>query len=230
MICRVGRVVQRNTVPAGGKGDGIPAPRRLGDGQAFKVSTPADESRTGVTESGSKIRRRLPFVTAIRRSVRSLILPRPGRPRPAPRTPDTATMTDRRTRANAIRALSMDAVQQANSGHPRRAHGHGRPRRGPLARPPRPQPGQPSLGESRPLRAVQRPRLDAPVLAPAPVGLRPADRGADELPPAALEDPGAPRARAHARRRDDDGAARAGAGQRRRHGARRAHARRPVQP
>ena len=27
-------------------------------------------------------------------------------------------MTDRRTRANAIRALSMDAVQQANSGHP----------------------------------------------------------------------------------------------------------------
>ena len=27
-------------------------------------------------------------------------------------------MTDHRTLANAIRALSMDAVQQANSGHP----------------------------------------------------------------------------------------------------------------
>ena len=31
--------------------------------------------------------------------------------------------------ANAIRALAMDAVQQANSGHPGRAHGHGRRRR-----------------------------------------------------------------------------------------------------
>ena len=28
------------------------------------------------------------------------------------------TTVDRRTKANAIRALSMDAVQKANSGHP----------------------------------------------------------------------------------------------------------------
>ena len=32
--------------------------------------------------------------------------------------PQTAGLTDRRTLANAIRALSMDAVQAANSGHP----------------------------------------------------------------------------------------------------------------
>src|SRR5688572_20314170 len=36
---------------------------------------------------------------------------------PAPQVGNTA-MTDRRTLANAIRALAMDAVQQANSGHP----------------------------------------------------------------------------------------------------------------
>ncbi len=43
-------------------------------------------------------------------------------------------MPSRRERANAIRALSMDAVQKANSGHPGRPDGHGRYRRGPLAR------------------------------------------------------------------------------------------------
>lgn len=34
-------------------------------------------------------------------------------------------MATRQDLANAIRALSMDAVQKANSGHSRRTHGHG---------------------------------------------------------------------------------------------------------
>ena len=39
--------------------------------------------------------------------------------------PDTASL-DTQTMANAIRALAMDAVQKANSGHPGRADGAGR--------------------------------------------------------------------------------------------------------
>ena len=45
--------------------------------------------------------------------------------------------------ANAIRALAMDAVQQANSGHPGAPHGHGRHGRGPVGSPPQAQPHQP---------------------------------------------------------------------------------------
>ena len=60
----------------------------------------------------------------------------------------------------------------------RRADGHGRHRRGAVGPPPAPQPGQPALGRPRPLRAVERPRLDAAVCAAAPDRLRPADRGA----------------------------------------------------
>ena len=74
----------------------------------------------------------------------------------------------RRELANAIRALSMDAVQQANSGHPGRADGHGGHRRGAVARFPEAQPGQSALVGPRPLRAVERPRFDAAVFAAAP--------------------------------------------------------------
>ena len=35
-------------------------------------------------------------------------------------------MPNRRALANAVRALSMDAVQKANSGHPGGANGYGR--------------------------------------------------------------------------------------------------------
>ena len=72
----------------------------------------------------------------------------------------------RRALANAIRALSMDAVQAANSGHPGAPMGmadiaevlwrdvlkHTR---------------QPQMVEPRPLRALERPRLDAAVFAAA---------------------------------------------------------------
>jgi len=55
-----------------------------------------------------------------------------------------AGQPDRRKLANAVRALSMDAVQAANSGHP------GAPM------------GMADIAEvgSRPLRIVERPRLD----------------------------------------------------------------------
>ena len=52
----------------------------------------------------------------------------------------------------------------------------------------RAQPGQSALDQSRPLRAVQRPRLDAAVRAAAPDRLRPADGRAAQLPPAAFQD------------------------------------------
>jgi transketolase len=53
-------------------------------------------------------------------------------------------MPSRRELANAIRALSMDAVQQAKSGHPGHADGHGRHRRGAVERLPAAQPGNPT--------------------------------------------------------------------------------------
>jgi transketolase N-terminal domain/subunit len=62
--------------------------------------------------------------------------------------------------ANAIRALAMDAVQKANSGHPGMPMGMAEIAvalwAGTIAT------TRPSaMGQPRPLRAVQRPRLDA---------------------------------------------------------------------
>ena len=85
----------------------------------------------------------------------------------APFMDTPANTPTRRALANAIRALSMDAVQAANSGHPGRAHGHGRHCRSAVARRAQAQPRQPELVESRPLRALERPRLDAAVFAAA---------------------------------------------------------------
>ena len=113
---------------------------------------------------------------------------------------------------------------------PRDADGDGRDRRRAVAPPPVARSRASALGRSRPLRAVQRPRLDAAVRAAAPHRLRPVARRAQALPPAALEDAGAPGDRHHARRRDDDRAARPGHRQRRGHGPRRSAARGAVQP
>jgi transketolase len=60
--------------------------------------------------------------------------------------------------ANALRALAMDAVQQANSGHPGAPMGMAEMAVALWHAPPAAQPGQPALGRPRPLRAVQRPR------------------------------------------------------------------------
>ena len=60
--------------------------------------------------------------------------------------------------ANAIRALAMDAVQQANSGHPGAPMGMADIAVALWGRHLQAQPGQPALVRPRPLRAVQRPR------------------------------------------------------------------------
>ena len=60
----------------------------------------------------------------------------------------------------------------------RHADGHGGDRRRAVDAAPAAQPGQPALARSRPLRAVERPRLDAAVRAAASDRLRPADRRA----------------------------------------------------
>jgi carboxylesterase type B len=53
---------------------------------------------------------------------------------------------------------------KANSGHPGHADGHGRYRRSAVARTSPHNPANPQLAQPRPLRAVQRPRLDAALL------------------------------------------------------------------
>ena len=113
---------------------------------------------------------------------------------------------------------------------PRRAHGHGRHGRCAVGPPPAPQPRQPGLGQPRPLRAVQRPRLHADLRAAAPDRLQAADRRTEELPPARQQDRRPPRSRPHARRRNDDRPAGPGPHQRGRHGAGREAAGVRIQP
>ncbi len=70
-------------------------------------------------------------------------------------------MANTQTMANAIRALAMDAVQQANSGHPGAPMGMADMAVALWGQHSAAQPREPALGQPRPLRAVQRPRLDA---------------------------------------------------------------------
>ena len=132
--------------------------------------------------------------------------------------------------ANAIRALAMDAVQQANSGHPGAPMGMADIAVALWGRHLKHNPAQSALVRPRPLRAVERPRLDAALRAAAPDRLRPADRRAEELPPAAQQDAGPPRSGRHARRRDHHRPAGPGHHQCGGHGAGREAAGRRVQP
>ncbi len=79
--------------------------------------------------------------------------------------------------ANAIRALAMDAVQKANSGHPGMPMGMAEIAVALWANHYSPQSGQSEMGQPRPFRAVERPRLDAALRAAASDRLRPADGG-----------------------------------------------------
>ena len=88
--------------------------------------------------------------------------------------------------------------------------------------------GAPGLACARPLRAVGRPRVDAPVLDPPPDRLRRLARRPQELPPARLADRRPPRVRPRAGDRDHHRAARPGHLDLGRDGARRAHAGRPL--
>jgi len=114
-------------------------------------------------------------------------------------------------------------------GTSRHADGNGRDRSGAVDAASASQSFQPGLAESRPLRAVQRPRLDAAVRAAAPHGLCPAARGDSPLPPARLDDARTSGAGPDSRCGDDLGTAGPGIGQRRRHSAGGAPSRRAVQ-
>ena len=112
--------------------------------------------------------------------------------------------------ANAIRALAMDAVEAAKSGHPGMPMGMAEIAVALWNRHLSHNPANPGVGQSRSLRRLERPRFDAAVRAAAPHRLRPADRGDQALPATAFEDARPPRARRDARRRDDDRPARPG--------------------
>ncbi len=123
-----------------------------------------------------------------------------------------------------MRALAMDAVQKANSGHPGMPMGMAEIAEVLWNHHLRFNPAQSGLARPRPLRAVERARLDAVVRAAAPDRLRSADGGAQALSPAALEDARTSGARYDAWRGDDHRTARARPGQRRGHGDRRTRA------
>ena len=140
-------------------------------------------------------------------------------------------------------SLSPEQTQQAISLDPRLRHG--RPAQG-EQRPPghgdgagaaRPRalqpghearPGRSGLARPRPVRAVQRPRVDPAVLAAVPLRLRPRARRPQAVPPVGVEDARPPRGPPHRRRRGHHRPARPGLRQRRRHGDRRAVPAHPV--
>ena len=93
-----------------------------------------------------------------------------------------------------------------------------------------PQPGQPGLGEPRPLHPLRRPRLHPPVRDPPPDRLQPLARGAEALPPVGVADARPSGALRHRGRRDDHRPARAGVRERRRLRDRRPLPRRALQP
>ena len=126
-------------------------------------------------------------------------------PRMTATTPDTgrpaglADASADELAVTTIRTLAMDAVQAANSGHPGHADGAGARGLHAVAALPALRSRRPDLAEPRPLRALDRPRLDAAVRAAAPrgrqggePGLRGARRavgaarGHQALPPARL--------------------------------------------
>ena len=93
--------------------------------------------------------------------------------------------------ANAIRALAMDAVEQAKSGHPGLPMGAADIATVLFTQLLENRSGRSGLARPRPLRALGRPRLDADLRAAASARLREDDdRGAQALPPARLADAG----------------------------------------
>ena len=99
---------------------------------------------------------------------------------------------DPRVMANAIRALAMDGVEQAKSGHPGMPMGMADVATVLFSRYLKYDPSDPSLARPRPLRALRRPRLDAALLAALSHRLPGDDaRRAEAFPPAAFEDAGA---------------------------------------
>ena len=107
---------------------------------------------------------------------------------PGRRTPSGALMqpTQRRL-ANAIRALAMDAVEAANSGHPGMPMGMADAATASVHPPSEVRSDRSALAGPRPLHPVGRPRLDADLRFALPDRLRAADdRGHQAFPPARL--------------------------------------------
>ena len=129
-----------------------------------------------------------------------------------------------------IRTLSIDGVQQANSGHPGAPMGAAPMAYVALDALPAPRADATRLAGSRPVRAVGRARQHAAVLAAPPDRLRRLARRPQVVPPVGQPDAGPSRVRPDARRRGDDRSARPGLRQRGRHGHRRAPAGGRVQP
>ena len=93
-----------------------------------------------------------------------------------------------------------------------------------------PQPGQPGLGEPRPLHPLRRSCLHPPVRDPSPDRLQPLARGVEALPPVGISDARPSGALPHGGRRDDHGPARTGVRERRRLRDRRPLPLRALQP
>ena len=150
-------------------------------------------------------------------------------PLPSPLVPAPGAELEQRG-IDVIRGLAIDAPRAANSGHPGTADGAGPT--GPRAVHPdhAPRPVRSGLARPRPLRPVQRPRLDPPVLHAPPDRLRAHPRGPAPVPQLGQRHAGPPRAAPHRRGRGHHRPARPGLRQRRRHGHRRAVAADPLLP
>ncbi len=113
---------------------------------------------------------------------------------------------------------------------PRRTDGRRADDVRPVDPPSPPLAAEPGLAQPGPLRAVGRPRVDAPVLDAPPDGLRRQPRRPQGLPAVGLDHPGSPGIRPDLGGRGDDRTARPGPRERHRHGHRGAAAGGGVQP
>ena len=95
--------------------------------------------------------------------------------------------------ANSVRSLTIDAVEKAKSGHPGLPMGCAELGALVYGEFLSHWPQDPALDQPGPLCPFGRARLHAPVLPPAPLGVRPVPRRHQELPPAGIKDPGSSR-------------------------------------
>ena len=121
------------------------------------------------------------------------------------------TRVDQSRMANAIRALAMDAVEKAKSGHPGLPMGAADVATVLFTQFLKFDAADPRLARPRPLHPLGRPRLDAAVCAAVPHRKRGHDDRADrEFPAAWFQDPGTSGEFHHLRRRDHHRPARPG--------------------